>query len=588
MWVLTMRLFFDVIYGGGGKTIGWILESFEDALPKARLKHFFPFILLYLFLGGFFSFFVAGVPLGNYWWDYLALKGLEMQMFSSTEAHDQLWLPFVLPIYLFSWANKLSGFAVDYFVAHIIIGLMTFLFSYKAVFQRLSVRLALLVYGLLFLFSVFPVVLDGTTFKSFTDANAVAYHGFYNRYLDVIFCLLVASFWTSERKVDRWVVIFWSYALLVSLLSKFSYFLVFYAMIWGGGVFRQRHANFGLCLFVFFLSLGLYFVWPNYFDTVFSIAAVRNIPVSAYSALILVCTGFLVSVWIYRQSKDFRTGMASLMVLLGAVVLAIGNNGDLEPIRYVFAIGFALGNAWKFWDGLSFNLVLKGPRGNVFCWDIGVGSIFVFLAFVILLKPVAVVAKTGVVTSTAIVAYNFRLDEKFIEYKYFSSFFSHPYFLTKRSRVDSGSSSKEGQFYKHGKKHTIAYFTLYLQEMEDALDYLDSYHDEKIAWISFPGLVPQLVGIGDIPEGVRPWYLYAAEIDEDYHPDFSKINQDSMITVVDDCNWGRGDKLMKKFGGQILDDGSLVYKNKCFSVYKNANHAVAYAAPQIRPKVNRK
>lgn len=533
------------------------------------LKHFSWFMAAPIALILYFSLLGKGSPLGNFWWDYLALKGLGLNLFSDSATPDELWLPFILPVYLLEWAEQLAGPGLDYLVAHSIIAIATLAFSYKPVFTKLPPRLATLTYIVIVLFSVVPVVLDPVTLKSYTDANAIAYLGFYNRYLDIIFCLLLVSFACLRGAPDKWTLAFWLYAMIVALLSKFSYFLVFTIMIAGVGVLRHYGSCLWACVTILIPCALLHYMAPTYFTTIITISEVRNVPISEFG-LPFLAIGIVASIIAYRLKEKYRSALFLIMPPIGSLALSFGNNGELDKLRWVFIIGFSAFYFWSLIKSRSMTVIISKGTETEIRVNIDFIQISVFVITMMLAVPMAIVIKTATITAIAIAAHDLEINDDFITYKHFPGFFSHPHYINERGRIeyDQTCLESQGAFYRGEKKHTVAYFTLYLAEVERTLDFLEVYQEENIAWISFPGFVPQLANIGNIPQEARPWYLFSKEIDEEHHPNFKAIADTSQITVIDRCDWGNGPKLLEVFGDDIIDGEPVAFTSKCFRIYR--------------------
>ncbi len=544
----------------------------EDAVglasPKGDLKSFLFFILAYIVLLIIFCGFVSSVPIGNYWWDYLALKGLEVQMFADSANIRELWLPFILPIWLLKVANLISGYGVDYFIAHILISGATFLFTYRPVFSRLPRRFAVFSYLLLFVFSVFPVVLD-VTFFSFADANAVAYHGFYNRYMDVIYCFLVLSFFVKKEKESFSVAVLWSFALVVALLTKLSYFVVLWALLWVYALSERSRPALASCIVGAGAAAGLYLLWPNYFETVWNIALVRGLAPVLKPELLAVlagAAGILFSVCFFRIKKEFRTLLFASLPLLSSIALSSGNVGDLQPLRLAFSLAFPVFVYQGELRRSKLTLECERSSKKSIRWSMNLYSSALLVISLMMVRPVLVVMKTAMITGTAIFAHEAGLRSEFVEFRNIKGFFSHEHYLPQplRHLVDREDFYESEYGYKG--RHKAGFFMLYAREMDKTLSYVSQFRNDKISWFSFPGLVPQIYGLGRVPEGAWPWYLYGHEISRAYHPDFLAINTESRFTVVDECNWS-GKELLENFGDEIRIKPRIIFKNACFTVY---------------------
>jgi len=524
----------------------------------------------------FFSMEELSVPVGNYWWDYFALKGLEAQIFDAKADIDNLWMPFLLPIVLLKIAGSFADFGPDYFVAHGLIAAATFLMSYKAVYSNLRMPYAAVAYGVLMVFSLWPVVLDSQTYYSFKDANAVMYHGFYNRYLDIVFCLLVLSFVNFRKEDAIFVFSFWFYALVVALLSKLSYFLVFGVLIWLFCVTERRLSGLAV-LALGALVMGVTgLLLPNYFTTVFEIAKVRGLVADDVKIWIAGLLLFLVSFFLYFMPERVRRSLFIPVPLIAAYVVGKGNYGDLCDLRFVFAFIFCVFCGSQLWnvDGFSVGVRFTNARTE---YQFSVFSLSVLAVVVMMAKPLAIITKTAVVTSLAMAAHELKLGGSFIEYKHFPGFFSHGLFVEKRHRGAIESGNITLSLFGEKRLHSAGFFSLYARSLDMALAYVSRFDDKKIAWFSFPGLVPQVLGIGEIPPGARPWYLFRHEISLEYHPNFADINDNSDVAVIDQCNWGRGTELRKYFHDQIYRKDKLVFANGCFDIYVDSGNEIAWA-----------
>lgn len=548
------------------------LEASDDAAglesPKGDLKSFLFFILAYAVLLLIFCNFVSSVPIGNYWWDYLALKGIEVQMFAGSANIRELWLPFMLPIWLLKASNLISGYGVDYFVAHVLIGAATFALTYQPVFSRLPKRFAVCIYLLLLVFSVVPVALY-FTFFSFADANAVAYHGFYNRYMDVIYCFLVLSFWVKKEKESFSVAVFWSFALVVALLTKLSYFVVFLALLWANVLSERSRPALVSCIVGAGAAAGLYLLWPNYFETVWNIVLVRGLaPLLKWEVLAALAgvAGVLLSVCFYLMKKEIRIFLFASLPLLSSIALSSGNVGDLQPLRLAFALALPV---FVYRSELrSSKLILERERSakKSIRWGMSLYFSALLVISLMMVRPVLVVMKTAMITGTAIFAHEAGLRSEFVEFRNIKGFFSHAYYLPQSLRHLLDMREFSVSEYGSNGWHKAGFFILYAREMDKTLSYVSQFRNDKISWFSFPGLVPQIYGVGRIPEGAWPWYLYGHEISRSYHPDFLAINAESRVAVVDECYWS-GKELLENFGDEIRIKSRIIFKSACFTVY---------------------
>lgn len=555
-------------------------SSFDGGCHDAYKPAIFCGILAIIFAYVcFFSIEGLSVPVGNYWWDYFALKGLEAQLFDAKADIENLWIPFFLPIVLLKIAGSFADFGPDYFVAHGLIAAATFLMSYRAVYSNLRMPYAAAAYGVLLMFSLWPVVLDSQTYYSFKDANAVMYHGFYNRYLDIVFCLLVLSFLSIRKNNDFFVFSFWFYALVIALLSKLSYFLVFSVLVWFFSITERRLGGLIVLVLGALMVVVTGLVLPSYFTTVFEIAKVRGFVAGDAKIWIVGLLFVLGSFFLYFMPERIRRSLFLPVPLIAAYVVGKGNYGDVCDLRFIFAFvffAFCGSRLWKV-DGFSVGVRFANARTE---YQFSVFSLSVLVVVVMMAKPLAIITKTAAVTSLAIAAHELKLGGPFIEYKHYPGFFSHELFVEKRHRDAIESGNITLSLFGEKRLHSAGFFSLYARNLDMTLSYVSRFDNERIAWFSFPGLVPQVLGIGEIPPGARPWYLFKHEISLEYHPNFADINDNSDVAVIDRCNWGRGRELRKYFRDQIYMKDKLVFANGCFDIYVDSDDAIAWSKSQ--------
>jgi hypothetical protein len=66
------------------------------------------------------------------------------------------------------------------------------------------------------------------------------------------------------------------FALVVALLTKLSYFVVLWALLWVYALSERSRSALASCIVGAGAVVGLYLLWPNYFETVWNIALVRR------------------------------------------------------------------------------------------------------------------------------------------------------------------------------------------------------------------------------------------------------------------------------------------------------------------------
>ncbi len=528
-------------------------------------RHFFFMMLFLTGWGCFLCLPGMAVPVGTYWWDYLAVKGLEHQLFDGPEGVRELWLPYLLPLVLFRLANVVAGSGIDYFFAHLIVAASTLVLGYKAIYLRLDPQWRVPFYWVLLLFSIFPVNVDLELVKSFKDTNAVAYNGFYNRYLDVIFSLLLVSVlavrdgdtW-GRAKNDRWMLLFWCYALVVALLSKLTYFFVFWVFLWAFAVLRRNRAAVIPCLLAIPVVLVVALIVPNYFVTNWEAATVRGVSFPAWYLGLLLIAGLGFSWVVGRQGGPFRHGLFWATPMISAWGVGLGNFGDLTLLRYAVAVLVMLCLSREFVSNvgvrLSFLASGKAREIRITGEAVAIAAVLTFFLY-----PVAVLVKTTGVTLFAMTGRMLAPDAAgLIKYENLPGFFSHERYIAKRFRVSHIGRERVLPLVRKrkGMKHTATFFTLYAMDLDRAIGFLRPHVDMTMTWVSFPGLSSQVFGVGQVPAKARPWYLWGHEIGGEVGPDYVGIRENSDLMIVDQCSWAPGSIMFREIFD--LDD----YKNQ--------------------------
>ena len=539
-------------------------------------KHFF--FMMAVLLGWMAILCLPGVavPVGNYWWDYPVVKGLEYQLFDIDGAWRDRWLPFLLPVLLLRLAHVMSGYGVDYFLAHALIALSTMFFAYHAVYRRISSPWRVIGFWILLLFSIIPVIVDFKYLRSFRDANAVAYSGIYNRYLDIIFCLILVSLAVCLRKGKecgggRWLVAFWCYALLVALMSKLTYFIVLWGGLWAFAILRREYRALIPCGFSIAIAAVLAMFLPNYFSTNWDIATVRGVSFSPWHLLLLLIAGMALTWLLSRQSERSRAIVFLLMPLATAYGIGIGNNGDLAMLRYASAVAVTLWFLGDYLGGVQVSIDSRIGQRYLRKIKLDNHSMVLGAAALLLFYPVTVLLKTTAVTTFAMASRAVLPSDGFIEYANLPGFFSHELFINKKYRLLHGARERVLPLVRKRRnvRHTPTFFALYAIDLDRAIGQLRGHADSAITWVSFPGLSSQVFGIGRAPAGARPWYLMGNEIDSVVRPDYAAIRASSDFMIVDRCILGMGASEFKElFGLTDFEQREAVFNTVCFRAIK--------------------
>lgn len=511
-------------------------------------------------------------PIGNFWWDYLALKGLESQIFQAEQALSEIWLPFLLPPLLFKFGNAISGFGVDFMVAHLLIGFVLFSVSYHAVYTKGKSKVLFPLFLLLALFLVWPVSLDPKMFFSYKHAKSLDYTGIYNRYLDVAFCLIVVRLCVVRElrqvSVTASDVLFWSAMLLIALSTKLSYFCLFFGFCWAEFLLRSGRAALVASMITLIATAILWSFLPNYFTTVIDIAEVRGLTLDGWAIWLLLVAGVIASVLVTRLSPKLKEGVILSVPLLAHFALSQGNYGDLNGVRLAFAL-MALAVLARLVGmrsvGVTWTSEQSDQLGRV---QVRMPIVMLAVATLSMAYPFAVLAKTGVVTTVMMVGNYFNVGDRYVRFNNIPGFFTHPIYYDRSLREKIASDpTYEAKKEDFKLRHTASHFAFYAGEIDSFLDLLKPFDGQRIAWFSFPGMVPEVLGVGKSPVGGRPWYLFMHEIDENNHPDFLAINENSDVTIIDDCNWANWDKMLANFQHEIYVKKRLIFKNDCFAAY---------------------
>lgn len=548
------------------------------------LKHESRPILAYSFIiaipilwGAFLSLPGVQAPIGNYWWDYLALKGLEVQIFDWEKPIESLWLPFLLPAALTKLASHLTGFGTDYLAAHCIICLITLSFCYKPIFLRLPTNVRFPTMVVLALFMIIPTDLSLTSAWSFKDINSIYYRGFYNRYLDIHFCLLSIFICTHSLEKPNQAttkisdLIFLVSILAIALTSKASYYLAFLMMLWGSFIITKSPTSglgfaFGLCL-----AAVTYLAVPNYFLTLYEISQVRELNLSAFEILLVLILGITASISIYRLPRVTRLLFLIPVIALPSYCLSIGNYGDYFAVRICTAailLAFILMNMGVI-PTIQLKLTHKAfERETTISW-----KQLNFILPILAALPIIALVKATVTIPALVIGNHFNIGGNYINYEHIPGFFSHPLILNEKAREAYNQTGELPPLDKTTKrKFTASFFTLYARDLDEFSGQFTSLNDNqtKIAWISFAGMTPDLLGFGTSPDSARPWYLFKHEISRKIHPDFNKIDNDTDLTIIDNCGHPKNlSALLDVFGSDIMNKQTLLWKTHCFSAYGN-------------------
>lgn len=543
------------------------MDTFSNHKP---IRMWIWWLLLSLGWLFFLAVFVSAIPIGPVWWDYLALKGLEYQLFDLGARLDSTWAPFLAPIVFFRVANKLSGFGVDYLVAHALVWLFILAVAGASFLSRFHHRwVANLLLALLMLLSLLPLA---DFFNLTFFAVSFSYVAFYNRYLDVAFCFLACLALPVIRPIKNIslldaVAVF--SLLLLAFFSKLSYFGAFFLMAVGLVLIRPSRSLIASIVAAAVCCLAFLFYDPYYLQVNLEIAAVREKQLMLAGTFLLPIVSLSAAFLIWKggglKRRKVELFLLASLVLADAIKLA--NTGDLGSLTQVFSLIYLLHQLVgerRITILLNENNLSHLPRNTR---KTTISGRFVSLIPLLAIHKLIFSALFLAILSPWLLFAAERLPLReipgfFLPVKLFSpEVFDHHEKLNSR---DPQLCQVTWPMLAIGVSPVWMY--IWAKDLEGLVVWARTIPDKRVFFVSFPSLALEFLAHTRPLPGARPWLLVGAEINDLIGPDFSAILQESDFVVIDHCDFGNVGRLVSLLEASLETDFVSERRIGCFEI----------------------
>lgn len=520
------------------------------------------------------------MPLGQYWWDNLALAGGAIAVLDGGTPSVDFYSPLIIPLYIKAASIFIFGYASHYFVECVAQALIIALIFSYLILPSVKRSWAFLLLLLLVACAGIPANHSNVITS---EPGYLNYAGGYNRLCD---SLLGLAFLTplldseSRRHFVLCEAICIGAVLFIAFFTKISAFQIIaiyfcFVPLLGDRGFHPKtlvggYALFGVLVFFvwFFLGIG-----PDYILELKRIAAMKSM--GASSDILMRMQGFLDRHWfelaihfililgvclyfwlasIFNKKRVIALFLF-LMALGGNLLFTITNYGDMGLLPASFAC-------------FSLIAVIKEPGRPIFG---GVREYVARNARKILWALFALLLLSDVFFYQRWLAGFFRLgvgqsqSVTVVE----DEFFRDNYVL----RVWGSPRLLKDQDPSLVIRHKPSDYVRYVSQLSEASLYLKTISlssSKSVYALDFPAYVFSLMSGHRIPKGSYPWLLFNHELNQKSHPDPNRLFGDVDVLARSLCSLHapNRDQLFNVYKDYIREHFEVIGGTECWRFMK--------------------
>lgn len=534
-------------------------------------------------------------PIGQYWWDTLALAGAAQAVEQGLTPSVHFWSPMIAPIYL-KWVSlKLGDIGSYYFIENTIQAFIASAIYIGLAHQRLKKYTFYTFWALLLLCTGAPTNHSNVISSAPSYIN---YAGSYNRLCDglLLITFLLPTITTHKQKVRITDLLLLSTILVIALYTKISCFQLAAAFM----ALTATHPKSKLGLkhliqIATIVAAVALLVWvatgigPQYFNGLQQLAQFKSkallleLPQRLaplwdrhwfeISTLTLMTITLLWNIWHTRKHNDRPDHMAAPMLTLamhacaltGTFFFTITNYGDMGFLPLSgYALSLSAITARTKERRESADTTHTSGRTDF-------QKVFLICAALLLASDYLFYARwaRGFVK-------NSHSDS--ISLPSSHSFFNKHYSIARDELVRRPTITDTPTPKANEKLLSIGSFASYILEIDSALNYLKKNltdKDSTVYAIDFPAYIFSLAGNFKIPKNTYPWLLYGHELDSDAHPDPKVLFSNVDVVAISKCSLharNRG-SLESMYASYIESHYTPIFESACWLLYGNTKVA---------------
>lgn len=538
------------------------------------------FCLALMFVVALASF--VRMPLGQYWWDNLALAGGAVAILDGYTPSVDFFAPMVLPLYIKAASIVFFGYASHYFVECVIQALIVALIFSFLILPSVRRSWAFLLLALLVACAGLPANHSNVITS---EPGYLNYAGSYNRFCDA---LLGIAFLTpllgveSRRRFVLGESLCIGGLLILSFFTKISAFQIIFVYLCFVPLLQDRgfHPK-TLVVGILFFFATLFFVWlvagvgPDYIFELRRVAQMKS--GNILSDVVWRLQGILhrhwfelvahllfifgVAIYILMAAVFDRKRLVAfflyLMALVATLLFTSTNYGDMGLMPASFAC-------------FSLVAVIKDPRRPVFR---GVREYVVRNARRVLWAVFALLFLSDILFYQRWVTGFLRSDvsQSHLSASVHTNFFRDNYILRY-----GGSDRPLKQIDASGRnivRHEPTDYAQYVSELERAALYLKKAgvsESRSVYALDFPAYIFSLMSGHRIPKGSYPWLLFNHELNQKSHPDPNRLFGDVDVLARSLCSLHapNRDQLFNVYKGYIREHFEVIGGTECWRFMK--------------------
>ncbi len=565
-----------------------------------------PLALAFL-VSGLIARLVDAQPIGQYWWDSLALSGAAEAINQGLVPSIDFWSPMVAPIYLKWLALELGGVGNYYFIEHALMAGLGGAF-YVALFWR-----RLPPWGF-WVFLVLTLLIAGLPFNQSSVISSkqgyLNYAASYNRFCDALLLItfLIPAAFSSVRRLSGGDLLVVGLMALVLAYTKVSALQVMLAVLMVWALFlRSRELGLQLtqvlvgCVLAAVLIWALTGIGPGYLQALDDVAAVKRVTAVMdlpkrlfltwqrqwFQALVLA-GGTAWAFWLtLRHGPHLLRTWRFLMlaawyaVCMGGVIMfSSTNHGDvgLMPLA-----AFA-------WSSLYLHRQLRA-EGSVGHGKLRGDRVLLILA--------ALLVVSSFVGYGRWLRHMVQADRTWINMPVENAYFRDNVRVNVEDWARRPTLTRSIKPERTELTASVPSFGGYVEAAMPAIRFLEREFPSRMQTVyalDFPSYLFTLTSQFAVPRGTYPWLLYRHELLEASHPAPELLFKHVDIVALNRCSLHVGNRLWmpKLFLPYVRQHYQLMFQSNCWELYGNeatmasvrANGRHAHAAlPVGKPRV---
>lgn len=525
---------------------------------------------------------IPGMPLGQYWWDNLALSGAAWAIDTGLTPSVDFWAPLIAPLYLKWAAIQIGGFESHVFVECVIQGMIALALFIVLNSESLSKRTSLVLGTIVVLVATIPANHSNAISSA---AGWINYAGNYNRLCDALLMVLFLLPLQPDRAPASGggqIIGPIALGLLVGLLfyTKISafqvalgYLLVVLFMLNHAGL--RRDIIIGLLLS---LAGGLLIWWmtgigPTYLTDLADIAQTKSSLLGETTELRLhnlwqrheveLVALAIFTLWLgkalTRSQASWRQRMAIASLyacaVSGTLLFTLTNYGDmgLTPFVACFYCVYVMTRRHRRRD--TSRLEKRLPVLIIVCCLLEVFAFYARWSLGFVRKD--------------------RLSE--LEHLPVNTHFFHDHFLVTQKDWQARPSARALSKADIPQRHQPPNYATYVQLASDVSIFLGNRYptNTKVYLIDFPAYLFSLTNGFAIPAGAPPWLLYGHEVTDRHTNRLSVWMKEADVIVLSTCSLHQPnrDKLIPLTKPTLKQHFREVYRTTCWTVHEKAARA---------------